>query len=193
MHILQHHALVPHQQQLQYVLLQQPQVLVLLLLLHRIRRTIRVWLVSRYTFLSYKRRLCGKILNKIFFIWQEIVQGDWVSPGGVCLHDAFYSCIILIIILVIILIIILLLFFIFYIMDGCLRNINQNHRKRMRKSLICGKESSHKDKVNSPEDDSCQSKCCCSDESYIYGQDLSLGTRQFPTKFKQILLNFSGN
>ena len=62
-------------------------------------------------------------------------------------------------------------------MDGCLRNINQNHRKRMRKSLICGKESSHKNKVNSPEDDSCQSKCCCSDESYIYGQDLSLGTR----------------
>ena len=53
------------------------------------------------------------------------MQGDWVSPGGVCLHDAFYSCIILIIILVIILIIILLLFFIFYIMDGCLRNINQ--------------------------------------------------------------------
>ena len=108
----------------------------------------------------------------------RIVQGDWVTPGGVCLHDAFYSCIILIIILVIILIIILLLFLIFYIMDGCLRNINQNQRKRMQKSLKCGKENSHKNKVNSPEEDSFQSKCCCSDESYIYGQDLSLGNSE---------------
>ena len=76
-------------------------------------------------------------------------------------------------------------------MDGCLRNINQTQRKRMRKSLICGKENSHKNKVNSPEDDSCQSKCCCADESYIYRQDLSLGNSG--KKCKQLILNFSGN
>ena len=103
-------------------------------------------------------------------------KGDWVSPGGVCIHDAFYSCIILIIILVIILIIILLLFFIFYIMDFCLRNIHTNQRKRMKKMMLKKKkELQTSANPSQSEEIERKSKCFCSDESYIYGRDLSLG------------------
>ena len=94
---------------------------------------------------------------------------DWLRPGQICLHDAFYTCIVLIIILVIILIIILLLFFIFYIMDYFFWDLNKRKLKRLKASSsvlsVAPKEKENK----------VDNHCWCSDDSYIYGKNLSIG------------------
>ena len=70
-------------------------------------------------------------------------------------------------------------------MDSCLRHIDRKHKKRFINSRKPGRTSI--DSLN--EDDQSvetkvdKAKCWCSDESYIYGRDLSLGILEKPTTY----------
>ena len=86
------------------------------------------------------------------------MQGQWVTPTDVCLHDKLYTWIILIVILIIVILIILLIFFIYFSMDTCIRHMTERDRK-------CRNENSFQSEESS----------CNSDDSYIYGKNLSLG------------------
>ena len=127
------------------------------------------------------------------------IQGEWVGPGDVCIHDKLYSMIILIVILIIIVIVILLIFFIYYTMDSCIRLVNKrNKRRRLRKyrqfgslksslSTNTGGRSFLMNKtqqstlqyrfalLESHSSSSCQ-HCCSDDESDVYtDRNISLG------------------
>lgn len=97
-------------------------------------RSSRLRLVSLHKFLPYQTKLWGKVVLFSLHQIQNMIQGEWVGPGDVCIHDKLYSMIILIIILIIIIIIILLIFFIYYTMDSCIRSVKKrNKRRRLRK------------------------------------------------------------
>lgn len=102
--------------------------------IHIIHRSSRLRLVSLHKFLPYQTKLWGKVVLFSLHQIQNMMQGEWVGPGDVCIHDKLYSMIILIIILIIIIIIILLIFFIYYTMDSCIRSVKKrNKRRRLRK------------------------------------------------------------
>ena len=113
---------------------------------------------------------CGWCLATESCQTRQNCMGDWVDPGGFCLHDAFFSCIILIVILIIILIIILLLFLILYLMDGCLRALHKMSRRRLQE-----KARDFDKKIILRHKESEIESCGCSESSYIYGNNLSIG------------------
>ena len=100
-------------------------------------------------------------------------QGEWVGPSDVCVHDKLFTMIILIIILIMIVLIILLIFFIYYVLDSCLRIADKRNikSKKLRNQRVLQKKTVEDNDVSDSTDESYY----CSDDSYIYGKNLSIG------------------
>ena len=81
--------------------------------------------------------------------------------------------IILIIILIMIVLIILLIFFIYYVLDSCLRIADKRNikSKKLRNQRVLQKKTVEDNDVSDSTDESYY----CSDDSYIYGKNLSIG------------------
>ena len=99
-----------------------------------------------------------------------VVQGEWVSRHDVCLHDKLYTWIILIVILIIVLLIILLVFLIYFTLDSCVRHITDQENRRKHRAV----RRQYRNQISSQSEDS---SYCNSDDSYIYGKNLSLGDK----------------
>ena len=99
-----------------------------------------------------------------------VVQGEWVSQNDVCLHDKLYSWIILIVILIIVLLIILLIFLIYFALDSCVRHMAVQERRRKDRAA----RRHYRNQISTQSEDS---SYCNSDDSYIYGKNLSLGDK----------------
>ena len=132
-------------------------------------RPSRVWVVSLLQLLSDQVTLPGESL--LYLPADICVQGEWVAPNDVCLHDKLYTWIILIVILMIVILIILLVFFIYFAMDSCIRHITYRDRRRYKKQV--SSESG--------------GTSCNSDDSYIYGRNLSVGECRAVEKCKYLL------
>ena len=81
--------------------------------------------------------------------------------------------IILIIILIMIVLIILLIFFIYYVLDSCLRIADKRNIKckKLKNQRVLKKKTVEDNDVSDSTDESYY----CSDDSYIYGKNLSIG------------------
>ena len=99
-----------------------------------------------------------------------VVKGEWVSQNDVCLHDKLYSWIILIVILIIVLLIILLIFLIYFALESCMRHLTDQETRRRHKAA----RRQYRNQISSESEDS---SYCNSDDSYIYGKNLSLGDK----------------
>lgn len=109
---------------------------------------------------------CGWCLQSSSCETKQNCRGEWVSPNDVCVHDKLFTMIILIIVLIIIVILILLLFFIYYSMDICINNILRGQSRRNLSYDNCSHDYQDKSRLQ---------RFCYSDDSYIYGKNLSLG------------------
>ena len=107
-----------------------------------------------------------------------------MSRHDVCLHDKLYTWIILIVILIIVLLIILLIFLIYFALDSCIRHMTDQDRRRRHKAA----RRQYRNQLSSESEDS---SYCNSDDSYIYGKNLSLGDKLLTCNVAVILFNLS--